>query len=50
MRARKRLAYKNKQNFSFDKMAELLGELLTKYMSNIPKQVEIKLPKLKKLN
>ena len=46
----KRLAYKNKQNFSFDKMTEVLGELLTKHMSNIPKHVEIKLPKLKKLN
>ena len=45
----KRLAYKNKQNFSFEKMTEVLGELLTKYESNIPKQVEVKLPKLKRV-
>ena len=46
----KRLAYRNKQNFSFDKMTEVLGELLTKHMSSIPKHVELKLPKLKKIN
>jgi glycosyltransferase involved in cell wall biosynthesis len=46
----KRLAYKNKQNFSFDKMAEKLGELLSKYMNTVPKHVELKLPKLKKIN
>jgi glycosyltransferase involved in cell wall biosynthesis len=45
----KRLAYKNKQNFSFEKMTEVLGELLTKYVPNFPKQVELKLPKLKKV-
>jgi glycosyltransferase involved in cell wall biosynthesis len=46
----KRLAYKNKQNFSFDKMAEKLGELMKQYSPEFPKQVEIKLPKLKKIN
>jgi glycosyltransferase involved in cell wall biosynthesis len=45
----KRLAYKNKQNFSFDKMAEVLDELLKKYTPEFPKQVELKLPKLKKI-
>jgi glycosyltransferase involved in cell wall biosynthesis len=45
----KRLAYKNKQNFSFEKMTEVLGELLTKYVPDFPKQVELKLPKLKKV-
>lgn len=45
----KRLAYRNKQNFSFDKMTEILGEVLTKYVPEFPKQVELKLPKLKKL-
>jgi hypothetical protein len=45
----KRLAYKNKQNFSFDKMTEILGEMLTKYVPEFPKQVELKLPKLKKV-
>jgi glycosyltransferase involved in cell wall biosynthesis len=46
----KRLAYRNKQNFSFDKMTEKLGELVTKYVPEFPKQVEVKLPKLKKIN
>jgi glycosyltransferase involved in cell wall biosynthesis len=46
----KRLAYKNKQNFSFDKMTEKLDELLKTYIPEFPKQVEIKLPKLKKIN
>ena len=45
----KRLAYKNKQNFSFDKMAEVLDELLKNYTPEFPKQVELKLPKLKKI-
>ena len=45
----KRLAYRNKQNFSFDKMTEILGEVLTKYVPEFPKQVELKLPKLKKI-
>lgn len=45
----KRLAYRNKQNFSFDKMTEILGELLVKYTPEFPKQVELKLPKLKKI-
>ena len=46
----KRLAYKNKQSFSFDKMTEKLDELLKTYIPEFPKQVEIKLPKLKKIN
>jgi len=46
----KRLAYRNKQSFSFDKMTEKLGELVTKYVPEFPEQVEIKLPKLKKIN
>ena len=45
----KRLAYRNKQNFSFEKMTEVLDELLTKHVPNLPKQVEVKLPKLKKV-
>ena len=46
----KRLAYRNKQNFSFDKMTERLSELLKQYSPEFPKQVEIKLPKLKKID
>jgi len=42
----KRQAHYAKTNFSFDKMAEMLDVIFDK----IPKQVEIKLPKLKKLS
>jgi glycosyltransferase involved in cell wall biosynthesis len=42
----KRQAYYSKTNFSFDKMAELLDNILE---TKVPKQVEIKLPKLKKI-
>jgi glycosyltransferase involved in cell wall biosynthesis len=45
----KRLAYKNKQNFSFEKMTEKLDELIKQYFSEFPKQIELKLPKLKKI-
>jgi glycosyltransferase involved in cell wall biosynthesis len=45
----KRLAYRNKQNFSFDKMTEKLDILLKQYTPEFPKQIEIKLPKLKKI-
>jgi glycosyltransferase involved in cell wall biosynthesis len=45
----KRLAYRNKQNFSFDKMTEVLGELIKQYAPEFPKQVELKLPKLKRI-
>jgi glycosyltransferase involved in cell wall biosynthesis len=45
----KRLAYKNKTNFSLDKMTEKLNEILKNYVPVIPKQVELKLPKLKKI-
>jgi glycosyltransferase involved in cell wall biosynthesis len=45
----KRLAYKNKQNFSLDKMTEKLDELIKQYVPEFPKQVELKLPKLKKV-
>jgi glycosyltransferase involved in cell wall biosynthesis len=42
----KRQAHYAKTNFSFDKMAEVLDTILDK----APRQVEIKLPKLKKLS
>ena len=45
----KRLAYKNKQNFSLDKMTEKLDELFKQYVPEFPKHVELKLPKLKKI-
>jgi glycosyltransferase involved in cell wall biosynthesis len=42
----KRQTHYAKNNFSFDKMAELLDNILE---SKVPKQVELKLPKLKKV-
>jgi len=46
----KRLAYRNKQNFSLDKMTEKLGELLKQYVPETPKHVTLNLPKLKKVD
>jgi glycosyltransferase involved in cell wall biosynthesis len=45
----KRLAHYCKTNFSFDKMQEKLDTLLTANVPNIPKQVQLKLPQLKKV-
>ena len=42
----KRQAHHAKTNFSFDKMAEVLDNILE---TKVPKQVELKLPKLKKV-
>jgi len=43
----KRLGYYCKTNFSFEKMAEKLIEIMDK---NVPKKVEIKLPNIKKIS
>ena len=43
----KRQAHNAKTNFSFDKMAELLDNILE---TKVPKQVELKLPQLKKIS
>ena len=42
----KRLGHKNRTNFSFEKMTEILKGYLQTYMPDIPKQVELSLPKL----
>jgi hypothetical protein len=42
----KRQAYYSKTNFSFDKMKELLGDLLERNVPEIAKQVQLELPKL----
>jgi hypothetical protein len=42
----KRQAHYSKTNFSFDKMAEVLDNI---FENKIPKQVELKLPSLKKI-
>ena len=44
----KRQAYHSKQNFSFEKMTEKMDEYL-KRIPEFPKQVQLKLPQLKKL-
>ena len=45
----KRQGYHSRTNFSFEKMKEKLGKVLKEKTSGIPKQVELKLPKLKKV-
>lgn len=42
----RKLGYKNRTNFSFEKMTESLDKLLVKYLPEFPKQIELKLPKL----
>ena len=42
----KKLGYKNRTNFSFEKMKDTLDEILTKYLPEFPKQIELRLPKL----
>jgi len=46
----KRLAYRNRQNFSLDKMTEKLGELIIQHVPDAPKHVTLNLPKLKKVD
>ena len=45
----KRQGFYSRSNFSFEKMKEKLGKVLEEKTSGIPKQVELKLPKLKKV-
>ena len=45
----KRQGYHSRTNFSFEKMKEKLGKVLEEKTSGIPKQVQLKLPKLKKM-
>jgi len=42
----KKLGYKNRNNFSYDKMKEALDEILTNHVPVFPKQIELMLPKL----
>jgi len=42
----KRQGTKNKKDFSFESMTNLLGELLGKYVPALPKQVQLNLPNL----
>ena len=45
----KRQGYKSKTEFSWDKMKEKLDEYLTKYVPEFPKQIQLKLPQLRKI-
>lgn len=45
----KRQSLKNSKNFSLNKMTEVLGKILDDNVPEFPKQVELKLPKLKKV-
>ena len=45
----KRQAYKSKTEFSWDMMKEKVDELLTQYLPEFPKQVQLKLPTLRKI-
>ncbi len=46
----KTLMYKNREKFTLDKMSDKLNDIVKNYTSNIPTQVGITLPKLKKVN
>jgi len=45
----KRQGYKSRTEFSYDKMRETLDIILTQYIPEFPKQVQLKLPQLKKI-
>ena len=45
----KRQGYRSRTEFSYDKMRETLDTLLTQYIPEFPKQVQLKLPTLKKI-
>jgi len=44
----KSLMYENREKFTLNKMVEKLDEITKKYTGNMPSQVQLKLPKLKK--
>ena len=45
----KRQGYYSRTNFSFAKMSEQLEDILSRNIPNIPAQVKLALPKLKKI-
>ena len=46
----KRLATQNAKNFSLDAMTKELGKILDKYVPEFAEEVQLKLPKLKKVD
>ena len=49
MTAAKRQGHKSRTQFSYDNMRETLDNVLTQYIPEFPKQVQLKLPQLKKI-
>jgi len=47
--AAKRQGHKSRTQFSYDNMRETVDNLLTQYVPEFPKQVQLKLPQLKKI-
>ena len=45
----KKLGTKNKNEFSREKMSEKIDSILTQYLPEFPKQVQLKLPQIKKI-
>jgi hypothetical protein len=45
----KRQAFKSKNEFSWDKMKEKTDNLFTQYIPEFPKEIQLKLPQLKKI-
>jgi hypothetical protein len=45
----KRQGYKSKMEFSWDKMKDKVDSLFTQYIPEFPKQIQLKLPQLKKI-
>ena len=45
----KRQGYKSRTQFSYEKMRETVDNLLTQYIPEFPKQMQLKLPQLKKI-
>jgi glycosyltransferase involved in cell wall biosynthesis len=45
----KRQAYKSKNEFSWEKMKDKLDSILNQYIPEFPKQIDLKLPQLKKI-
>jgi len=43
-------AYYSRENFSLEQMTELFSNIIDKYVGSIPQQVNLTLPKLKKVN
>ena len=40
--------YRNREKFTLNNMAKVLDEIMERHMKDMPEQVSIKLPKLKK--